>query len=238
MRLAMIERRLLVPAKKNVRTDLEDLTELASSLDAVGQLMPFIVKPIPGRDERYEVIDGNRRLAASADTSLTHILCLVREKSNERADVAIMLVTAMNRELKPMDQARGFQRLIETGLSAADIARTTGYADSTISARLALLRLPDEAQQMVGDGRLTATEAVRLARGLGKQSSGERSSTVSAPLRAAAKPTWFSPKHRLAAAAGALCTHTGERVVIGRTACGECWEKAIVDDALGVSAAA
>lgn len=238
MRMAMIERRLLVPAKKNVRTDLEDLSELSASLDAVGQLMPFIVKPVPGRDERYEVVDGNRRLAASADTKLTHILCLVREKSNERTDVAIMLVTAMNRELKPMDQARGFQRLVETGMSAADVARTTGYSSSTVSARLALLNLPSEVQGMVADGSMTATEAVRLSRGIAKEKKAPvRSEPVTVSLRAPAMPAWFSPQHRLATAAAALCTHTDDRAVIGRTACGQCWEKAIVSDVLAGSVA-
>lgn len=233
MRMAMIERRLLVPAKKNVRTDLGDLEELTDSLQAAGQVMPFIVKPIPGRDEKYEVVDGNRRLAAFAGTSLTRVWCLVRESSNERTDVATMLVTAMNRELPALDQARGFQRLIETGMSAADIARTTGYSSSKVSSRLALLRLPPEAQTMVASGAMTATDAVRLSRGLAKRKrDGGGASQLSAPLQAGgAKPAWFTSQHRLAAAAAARCTHKDDRVLVGRTACGQCWEDAIVQDA-------
>ncbi|GEL46592.1 hypothetical protein CHO01_17080 [Cellulomonas hominis] len=244
MRMALIEVRDLVPAKNNARTDLEDLVEMSDSIRAVGIQQPFIVKPVPSRGrQRYEVIDGNRRLASLPGTGVTQVLCVVRERNNERTDVIIMLVTAMHKELKPLDQARAFQRLIGTGMSAAEVAKQTGFRPGTVSDRLALLRLPAEVQTMVGDGRMTATEAVRLSRGLAKQQrkeqgSGSGSTPAAVPLRAPAKPQWLGPQHRLAAVAGAQCDHRDTRTVIGRTACGQCWEKAIVDDALAAAAVA
>jgi ParB family chromosome partitioning protein len=240
MRMAMIEVRDLVPAKRNARTDLEDLEEMSDSIRSVGVLQPFIVKPIRGRDrQRYEIIDGNRRNASLPGTGVTHVLCLVRERNNERTDVIIMLVTAMHKELKPLDQARAFQRLIDTGMTAAQVSKQTGFSASTISARMALLRLPAEAQTMVSDGRMTATEALRLSRGLTRrQGSGSAAAPSAVPMRAPARPTWLGPQHRLAAAAAAHCDHRDTRTVIGRTACGQCWEKAIVNDVLAASSAA
>lgn len=241
MRMALIEVRDLVPATQNARTDLEDLEEMSDSIRSVGVLQPFIVKPIRSRDrQRYEVIDGNRRLASLPGTGVTHVLCLVRERNNERTDVIIMLVTAMHKELQPLDQARAFQRLIDTGMTAAQVSKQTGFSPSTISSRQALLRLPAEAQTMVSDGRMTATEALRLARGLTRQQQGSGSAgePSAVPMRAPTRPTWLGPQHRLAAAAAARCDHRDTRTVIGRTACGQCWEKAIVDDALASAAAA
>lgn len=243
MRMAVIEVRDLVPAKNNARTDLEDLEEMSASIRATGIHQPFIIKPIPSRGrQRYEVVDGNRRLASLPGTGVTKVLCLVRERSNERTDVITMLVTAMHKELSALDQARAFQRLIATGMTAAEVAEQTGFRAGTISDRLALLRLPAEVQTMVGDGRMTATEALRLSRGLAKQQrrdqgSGSGSMPAAVPLRAPAKPTWLGPQHRLAAVAGAQCDHRDTRTVIGRTACGQCWEKAIVDDALAAAVA-
>lgn len=231
VRLARVAVKDLVPHRRNVRTDLEDLDELAASLEAVGLLQPLLVKAVPraGGRTRFEVIDGNRRTHALRSTAIDSVVCMVVERAGERSEVAAMMAASMHRELKPMDQARGFQRLVDTGMSAAQIAAATGFSTTTVSGRLALLTLPPAAQAMVDDGRLRVAEAARLA----------RQSTMgpgpAATMRTASKSSWLGPSHRLAGDAAARCDHQGARVVVGRTACGQCWEQAIVADTLALA---
>lgn len=63
--ITMIPRSKLEPHPDNPRKDLGDLTELAASIKRSGLLQNLTVVPSPGNPEKYRVIIGHRRLAAS-----------------------------------------------------------------------------------------------------------------------------------------------------------------------------
>jgi ParB family chromosome partitioning protein len=50
-----------------------DISELASSISLHGQLSPICVRPHPTKKERYQVIYGNRRLAALRSLGRTSV---------------------------------------------------------------------------------------------------------------------------------------------------------------------
>lgn len=180
-----------------------------------------------------------------ADTGITEVVCIVEEKGDESSEVATMLASALHRQLTPLEQARGYQRLVHEGVDVDTISELTGITKNTILGRLALLALPEQVQQMVADREVGLQDAVRMGRDLTQAKAGRQGtgSPTSAPASAAVRATkaqWFGPQHRLAPQVSAACTHGDTRVLVGRVGCGQCWEAAIVADATasGVSSAA
>lgn len=222
LQLRALAVRDLVANRGNVREHLDGIDELAASIRAQGVLQPLIVND---RDGTLIVTDGHRRLEAARRAGLPRVMCIVSTDADERTVVATMLAASMHRELKPIEQARAFQRLVNEGLTRADIARTTGYTVALITSRLALLALPPEAQQMVEDQQITIGQANKLAKTVKATRTGSAAKT-------ATRSAWFTRSHRLALAV-ANCPHAAARTLVGGVACGQCWEQAIRDDTLG-----
>lgn len=208
----------------NIRTDLGDLSELATSIKALGVLQPLIVTHERGGE--YIIVDGHRRLAAARIAGAPALPCLVTTDDGEHSAIIMMLATAMHKSLTPMEQAVAFQGLYAAGMSMADIAASSGYSTSTVHTRLLLLELPKEAQKMVEDQTITLENAVNLARQV--KATGHSGATSITP-----KFAWLRQSHPLAGAARMMCDHALERVIVGNTACGQCWEEVIRADERG-----
>jgi ParB/RepB/Spo0J family partition protein len=215
------------PNARNVRADLGNIDELAASLRANGMQQPVIVTPNPG-GQTFSLVDGHRRHAAAVKAGIPQIPALITTVTGKRQTLAMMLAAAMHEQLKPMEQANAFRDLQDDGMTTAEISRVTGYSRPTILARISLLDLPDEAQDMVTEGTLTIAQATDLAKQVRAKGSGS-SSTHSANRSA-----WLTKSHRLAANVEAACTHdTSRRVHVGGVGCGQCWEDAIRADERG-----
>jgi ParB family chromosome partitioning protein len=218
----------LRPHPTNVRTDLGDLTELAASITAVGLLQPLLVKPRPAGG--WIVVDGNRRLGALQLTLVKRVLCVMREAGDSADDVAVMVAAALHKQLAPLDLAEAFKALRNRGMAVAQIARATGYATRTVASRLMLLDLPDEAQRMIVEKRLSLADAENLAETLAVKPH------ATTRARSAVKSAWLTKNHPLAVAARSACAglagHNGTRAMVGGVACGQCWEDAIRVDTL------
>jgi len=205
----------------NVRDHLDGIEELAASIRANGLLQPLIVNQ---RGSRLVVTDGHRRLAAARLAGVPALLCIVTAGADEQRVTTTMLAAAMHRELRPIEQARAFDRLKRSGVPTSQIAQSTGYSINLIRQRLLLLELPEEAQGMVEDETLTIGQATTLA----KQVRAKKSGSVPAK---GARSAWLTKSHALALSVS--CDHGDRRTIIGGVACGQCWEAAIRADERG-----
>jgi ParB/RepB/Spo0J family partition protein len=214
------------PNPDNIRDELRDLDELVESIRAVGVLQDLLVTPNPVGE--LIILDGHRRREASRRAGLK-VLPVVGKRVKDADDhIIVMLATGKHQQLTPLEEARGFRILRDRGVPFADIGRRTGHTAGYVRDRLALLRLPDEAKDLLRTGRLTTTAAIDLARAA--TTGQDRTVPARAP---GARTAWFGPSHRLAGAVRELCQHRGERQIIAGTGCGPCWEKTIHDDATG-----
>lgn len=138
------------------RRDFEPqaLEELASSIAASGLLQPVVVRA--RSDGGYELIAGERRWRAVQRLGWTKVPAVVKEV-DDRALLTLALIENLQRdELTPMDEARGYDRLIqEFDLSQAEVARLVGKDRVTVANTLRLLRLPAEVQSLVESGALS-----------------------------------------------------------------------------------
>ena len=141
--------------------DEKALDELKSSLDQAGLLQPIIVRP--AGEVGFELIAGERRCRAAEALGWETIDALVRDV-DDRTLLTLALVENLQRDaLSPIDEARGYQRMIEEfGVSQGEVGELVGRDRSTVANALRLLRLPQTVQDLVHGGKLSTGHARAL----------------------------------------------------------------------------
>lgn len=140
--------------------DQEELVNLAISIRMNGILQPITVRQI---DKGYELVSGERRLRASKLAGLVSIPCIVVDVNNMKSAVFALIENLQRQNLNYFEEAIAIERLMsEYGLSQEDAARRLGKAPSTVSNKLRLLSLPEEARKRLMENGLTERHARAL----------------------------------------------------------------------------
>lgn len=156
---------LLRPNTYQPRLSIDDarLEELARSIKGNGVIQPIVVHKVGAG---YEIIAGERRWRAAQRAGLLRVPVIVREVSNtdSRKLLEMALVENVQREdLNPIEEGHAYRRLAdEFNLTQDAIAATVGKDRSTVANMLRLLRLPEEIQHAVAEGRLSGGHARAL----------------------------------------------------------------------------
>ena len=132
----------------------EKLGELANSIKEKGVIQPIIVKKI---EDGYELVAGERRLIAAKKLGLALIPAILTENLSKEGSLELSIIENVQREdLNPIDQAKGYRRLIEEfRLSHEDMSKKVGKDRTTISNILRLLNLPEEVRNSLVSGELS-----------------------------------------------------------------------------------
>lgn len=145
--IVMIDRAELVPHPENPRKDLGDLEELRESIKENGLMQNLTVTPIPedekreGSEAKYYILIGHRRFAAS-EGILDELPCAIADYLTQREQVGIMLAENMQRsDLTFIEQAHGFQLMMDLGDTVESISKKTGFSKQTIKHRLEISKL-------------------------------------------------------------------------------------------------
>lgn len=148
------------PDQPRSRFDDESLEELAASLKEVGVLQPIVVEVA---DKGYTLIAGERRWRAAKRAGLARIPAVIRDSSGGHTLVEALVENVQRMDLTPLEEARAYQQLLEEyGMSQDDVAQRVGKSRPAVSNTVRLLQLPDEIQQLVEDGDLSAGHARTL----------------------------------------------------------------------------
>jgi len=150
---------MIAPNPGQPRTDIDEerVEELADSIRKVGVLQPVIVRPM---GDKYQIIAGERRWRASKIAGLEKIPVRILAMDGVAA-LEIALIENLQREdLNAIEEARGYRQLL-TGhqMTQAELADKVSKSRSTITNALRLLDLPDEVQELVYEGKMTAGHA-------------------------------------------------------------------------------
>ena len=152
----------IVPGPMQPRTHFDEtsLENLAESIRSHGIVQPLLVRR---RDNGYELIAGERRWRAAKLAGLSRVPVVVKEVPDESL-LEIALIENIQREnLNPIEEAQAYKKLIETvGLTQEALASRVGRDRSYITNYLRLLRLPEDLQQLVKEGRLSTGHARTL----------------------------------------------------------------------------
>lgn len=157
----------IVPDPKNQKRDDEDgLVRLCGSIERDGLIQPITVRinndPL---GEKYMIVAGERRWEAHRMLKRTEIEARVISGDSQLASVRKRAVENLIREnLNPIQEARQYAELLDTGMSQTEAAEMAGVDQSTMSNRLRILKLPVAVQKMIEDGRLSRAHGIALLR--------------------------------------------------------------------------
>jgi len=152
------------PFQPRKTVDPGALEELVSSIKQAGLLQPIVVRRANGASPAgYELIAGERRLRACQQLGWERIPAVQRE-ADDRTLLTLALIENLQRDdLSPVDEARGYERLIaEFKLAQQDVADAVGRDRSTVANALRLLKLPEVVLQMLHEGHLSVGHARAL----------------------------------------------------------------------------
>lgn len=150
---------------RNLRHEAIADDAMVQSIREHGLLVPIVVAPVDARPDRFELIDGHRRMDGLRKAGHTTAPAVIRyDLVNDADQILAMLGTQDHRaDLSPIEEAEGYDLLSELGLTIKDIATKTGRSESTITARRKLTTLTATAQANVHTGQLTLEDALALA---------------------------------------------------------------------------
>ncbi len=142
------------PEQPRTRFDEGNLEELARSIRANGIVQPIVVRKL---GDRYQIVAGERRWRAAQRAELRRIPAVTREVADEKLLELALIENIQRQELNPVEEARAYRKLIDSiGLTQEMVAGQVGKERSVITTSLRLLRLPDDLQAAIEDGRLSA----------------------------------------------------------------------------------
>jgi ParB-like chromosome segregation protein Spo0J len=137
---------------------------MARSLERYGQLSPVVVCR---RQERYELIDGFKRLGAARTlTHLSYLSARLLEADERTAKAAIYGLNRAGGRTRELEEAWIIQALVrEDGMSQVEVAELLGRHKSWVCRRLALIeRLGPKARDELRVGLLSPTAARQIVR--------------------------------------------------------------------------
>jgi len=153
---------LIDPSPVQPRSYFDDraLQELAMSIRENGIVQPVLVRP---NGARYELVAGERRWRAAQVAGLSEIPAIIREIPSDKVLELALIENIQREDLNAIEEARAYKKLLETvGLTQESLAQRVGRDRSYITNYIRLLRLPDDLQQLVQEGRLSAGHARTL----------------------------------------------------------------------------
>jgi ParB-like chromosome segregation protein Spo0J len=138
--------------------------QLMESLRRYGQTVPLIGWRAP--DERLELLDGFKRLAALRQLERPRVRIQVLALTQQAARVAVLTLNRSTKSVSELEEGFVVRALVrEDGLAQTEVAQLLGHDKSWVCRRLALVeRLHDELQAQLRLGLLDPTRARELAR--------------------------------------------------------------------------
>lgn len=137
--------------------DETQLSELSDSIKQNGVLQPILVRK---KGDKYEIVAGERRYQASKLAGLKEIPAIVREIDDAEVFQLALIENLQRSDLTPIEEARGYRQLLDTkGLTQEGLAKILSKSRSAIANTLRLMDLPQEVQDMMEEGQITAGHA-------------------------------------------------------------------------------
>ncbi len=148
------------PLQPRTKWNPESLEELAQSIKETGILQPVVVVP---DEDNYRIIIGERRWRAAKKVGLQTIPVLIRNLTEAQQHEAMLIENLQREDLNPIEIAKAYQKMIQDfEYTQEDVAKKVGKDRASVANTLRLLKLPEEIQEIVAEGRLSMGHARAL----------------------------------------------------------------------------
>jgi ParB family chromosome partitioning protein len=137
-----------------------DLAELADSLREHGLVQPIVVR---ARGDRYQLIAGQRRLAAARKLGWERVPARVLEVDDRQMAEIAIVENLQRRDLDALEKAASFKQYLATwGCTQEELAKRLSIDRSHVANLIRLLELPEAVQRKLREGKLSMGHARAL----------------------------------------------------------------------------
>lgn len=137
------------------------LAELADSIREHGIIQPLTVRKLASG--YYQIIAGERRWRAARLAGLNEVPAVVIDADDRKAAELALVENLQREDLNPMEEAAGFQSLIQTyHMTQEEAAQRVGKSRSAVANALRLLGLHPPVRILIEEGKLSAGHARAL----------------------------------------------------------------------------
>ncbi|MBI3358304.1 MAG: ParB/RepB/Spo0J family partition protein [Nitrospirae bacterium] len=141
--------------------DKEGLEALAKSIKKHGLIQPIVVRS--HADGKFQLIAGERRMRAASIAGFSKMPAIVKDVDDKTSMEYALLENIQREELNPIEQAKGFSRLIsEFSLTQEMIAERIGIDRSSVANTVRLLHLPESLWEEIAKGIISMGHAKAL----------------------------------------------------------------------------
>lgn len=147
------------PNPRQPRTDIAEdgVAELSDSIKKVGLLQPILVR---AHGDGYQIVAGERRWRAARMAGMDRVPVRIVQASDTDSLELALIENLQRQDLNPIEEARGYRRLLtDYQMTQAELADKVSKSRSAITNALRLLDLPEDVQEMVYAGSLSAGHA-------------------------------------------------------------------------------
>lgn len=145
------------PNQPRTHFNESELEELSESIREHGVLQPLLIRK---SGQKYEIIAGERRYQASKIAGLKKVPVIVKDVDDQTVLEIALIENLQRSDLNPIEEAKGYRQLIKTsGMTQEALSKAVSKSRSAITNSLRLLDLPEQVQQYLFDGKLTAGHA-------------------------------------------------------------------------------
>ncbi|MDQ2094305.1 ParB/RepB/Spo0J family partition protein [Rhodalgimonas zhirmunskyi] len=158
-----IERVAPNPDQPRRTFEQDKLDDLANSIREKGIIQPLIVRPDPRKSGEFQIVAGERRWRAAQIAQLHEVPVIVRNFDDTEVLEVAIIENIQRADLNPVEEAAGYRALIDRfGHTQDQLAKALGKSRSHIANQMRLLTLPDEVQDLLSLGAISAGHARAL----------------------------------------------------------------------------
>jgi len=143
--------------------DEDGLESLAESIRTIGLLHFPIVMVDPDDPNRYRIVSGERRWRAFQLLKRHEMPAIILDLTNTKALEVTIVENIQRKDLNPIEEASAYRQLMDlSGSTQAMLADRFGMGRSHIANHLRLLRLPEDVQELIMAGKISAAHGRAL----------------------------------------------------------------------------
>lgn len=153
---------LIIPNKYQPRKVFDDkaLESLADSIKQYGIINPILVR---SKDDKYEIIAGERRYRAAKKIGLTEVPVIIKNASEQQMAELALIENIQRQGLSPIEEAKSYEEIMRIGnQTQSSLATKLGKSQSSIANKIRLLSLPEEIQDALANKKISERHARSL----------------------------------------------------------------------------
>lgn len=138
----------------------QEMARLVASIRENGILVPIMVRP---KDDKFEVIDGDRRLNAAWEAGLREIPVVVYSLDDKQTHVQRMLANLDRDDTDPVSEAKYCAKLINENIfTPEEYAIKLGRSIAWVEDRLTIAEMPEYMQDAISNKAISLGVCLEL----------------------------------------------------------------------------